>query len=127
MSQYNQEETPAPVAIITIRNPATNDAVTGVTMLLDTGADTTLIPRLILPALGITANALKQADYSLVGFDGTRIPAYLASVKITFIGKTLRGDFPLTDADYGIIGRDVLNRFRLVFDGPRQVWEEVAG
>ena len=93
-------------------------------MLIDTGADITLIPRILLPTLGVTDASLKTADYVLVGFDGTRTPAYLVSLEIEFLDQKMPGDYSLTDDTVGVLGRDVLNRFRLVFDGPRLTWEE---
>ena len=115
---------PAPVARITIRNPAANKSVTDVPMLIDTGADATLIPRAILPFLLISEESLKPSGFSLVGFHGARSPATLVSAQIEFLGKRLAGDFLLTEEHYGILGRDVLNLFRLVFDGPKLIWEE---
>jgi len=116
---------PAPVARVTIRNASANKSVTGVPVLIDTGADATLIPRTILPCLDILEDALETTEYSLVGFDGTRSPAVLVPVELEFLGKRLIGEYLLTEANYGVLGRDVLNLFRLVFDGPHQIWDEV--
>ena len=93
-------------------------------MLVDTGADATLIPRAILPFLLISEDTLKPSGFSLIGFDGTRSTATLVSVQIDFLGKRLAGDFLLTEENYGVIGRDVLSLFRIVFDGPKQFWEQ---
>ena len=67
---------PAPVARITIRNTVANKTITDVPMLVDTGADATLIPRAILPFLLISEDTLKPSGFSLIGFDGTRSPQY---------------------------------------------------
>ena len=116
---------PAPVAQVTIRNPIVGKNVTGVPMLIDTGADATLIPRAILPFLDIEEEALESTGYFLVGFDGTRSQAVLVPVTLEFLGKRVAGEYLLTETNYGVLGRDVLNLFRIVFDGPRQIWDEV--
>ncbi len=115
----------APVARVTIRNSIAGKSVTGVPLLIDTGADATLIPRAILPFLGIVEETLAPSGYSLVGFDGAKSPATLVSVEMEFLGRRIAGEYILTEASYGVLGRDVLNLFRLVFDGPRQVWKEL--
>ena len=114
----------APVTRVTIRNPIAGKSVTGVPLLIDTGADATLIPRAILPFLDIVEDALEPTEYSLVGFDGVRSPAVLVPVELEFLGRRLAGEYLLIEANYGILGRDVLNLFCLVFDGPNEVWNE---
>jgi len=116
---------PAPVATVVIRNPVANKSVTGVPMLIDTGADATLIPRALLSYLALSEETLKPSGYLLVGFDGTQSPAVLVPVEMEFLGKRLAGEYLLTETNYGVLGRDVLNLFRLVFDGPNLVWEAV--
>ena len=116
---------PAPVVRVTIRNVSRTKAVTDISLLIDTGADATLIPRTIAPYLGISEETLAPSGFSLVGFDGSRSPAILVPAELEFLGRRLRGEYLLTDGTYGVLGRDVLNLFRLVFDGPNQVWEEV--
>ena len=116
---------PAPVVRVTIRNVSRTKTVTGIPLLIDTGADATLIPRTIVPYLGISEETLAPSGFSLVGFDGSRSPAILVPAELEFLGRRLRGEYLLTDGTYGVLGRDILNLFRLVFDGPNQVWEEV--
>ena len=94
-------------------------------MLLDSGADATLIPRAILRFLGIAEETLEPSGFFLVGFDGSRSPAVLLPVEMELLGRRLAGEYLLTEADYGILGRDTLNLFRLVFDGPRLIWDEM--
>ncbi len=126
MPEYdaNFASPPAPVARVTIRNASRNKSVTDVPMLIDTGADATLIPRALLPFLGISEESLKPSEFSLIGFDGSRSPAILVSAELEFLGKRLRGEYLLIEAPYGVLGRDVLNLFRLIFDGPSKVWLE---
>ena len=117
---------PAPVARVIIRNPLAGKSVTEVPLLIDTGADATLIPRAILPYLDIDEATLEPTGCSLVGFDGTMSPAILVPIMLEFLGKRVAGEYLLTEARYGILGRDVLNLFRLVFDGPGQIWDEIV-
>jgi hypothetical protein len=49
MPAYNDLlfDPPAPVAFLTLRNPANNVIVTNVPMLIDSGADVTLLPSVV--------------------------------------------------------------------------------
>jgi hypothetical protein len=62
---------PAPIAEVTLR-AADGTTVPGVLLLLDTGADATLLPRSAVTRLGVTPDPSLQ--YELIGFDGTALP-----------------------------------------------------
>jgi hypothetical protein len=51
---------PAPLALVTLRNPETGSVGTDVPMLLDTGADVSLVPRPALESLGVAISLKKQ-------------------------------------------------------------------
>jgi len=91
-------------------------------MLLDSGADVTLIPQAIANLLGVTAASDKQ--YELTGFDGSTSLAPVVLLELFFCNRTFRGQFLLIDQEWGILGRNVLNAVRLLFDGPRLAWDE---
>jgi predicted aspartyl protease len=110
---------PAPIGLVTLRNPDTGSSVTGVSMLVDTGADVTLIPRIAADSLGLV---LGGEEYELMGFDGSRSVASAVRLSLVLFGKTFRGRFLLVDQEWGILGRDILNHLTLLFDGPRQSW-----
>ncbi len=59
---------PAPVARVVLRHPEREQSAADVPMLIDSGADTTLLPRAVAGALGLKATGER---YELVGFDGT--------------------------------------------------------
>ena len=89
-------------------------------MLLDTGADVSLLPR--SQVAGLASPDAKQ--YELEAFDGTKSTAPAITVELQFLGKSFRGQFLLIDGWHGILGRNVLNNLSLLFDGPSRKWVE---
>ena len=110
----------APVIIATLRNPKSGEVLADVPMLIDSGADVTLLPREMAGSLGIESAGI----YELMGFDGTKSMAEAVRADLLFLRKTFRGQFLLVDQDIGILGRDILNNISLFLDGPRLVWQE---
>ncbi len=116
---------PAPVANVTLRNPANGAIVADVPMLLDSGADVTLIPELAISELA--AGVEVGQDYELEGFDGTRSLAAAAQLHMVFLARTFKGRFLVTPQAQGVLGRNVLNHVSLLLDGPRLTWSESPG
>ncbi len=112
---------PAPVARVTLRHPEHGDTREEVPMLIDSGADATLLPKSTVGSLGIEGTGER---YQLVAFDGTASESEAVRVDLIFLNRRFRGRFLLMDADVGVIGRDVLNHLRLILDGPNLSWEE---
>ena len=112
---------PAPVALVSLAHPETGRAIHNIPMLIDTGADVTMVPREPLQAIDV--ETLPQ-QYTLQGFDGGEATADSAQLSLRFLGKTFRGQFLLLDQPLGILGRNVLNRLVLVLDGPNLRWQE---
>ena len=117
-----QFEPPAPLARVALRNPDTSALSLDVPMLLDTGADVTLIPRVILDQLEITS--VQDRQYELIGFDGSRSFTPVVQLELIFCHRTFRGQFLLIDQAWGILGRNVLNLVPMVPDGPNLTWDE---
>jgi aspartyl protease len=113
---------PAPVAEVLLRNRDDASQTTAVIVLLDTGADVTLLPRSVADELGL--QAATGINYELVGFDGRRTNANAVQLELLFLNKIFRGYFLLIDDDWGILGRDVLDRIVLLLDGPRHQWQQ---
>ena len=111
---------PAPIALITLREMVRRKQVSKVKMLLDTGADMTLLPRESVAKLGIAFDP--ERVERLIGFgDGvTLVP--LVYLQIVFAGERFSGEYGVIDDECGIIGRDLLNRCLLCFDGPNLSW-----
>jgi hypothetical protein len=113
---------PAPLSRVVLRNPETGAVWSDVPMLLDSGADVTLVPQAVPGHLALDAVAGKQ--YELSGFDGSLSQAPVVRLEMIFCRRTFRGQFLLVDQAWGILGRNVLNALTLLLDGPRLTWEE---
>jgi hypothetical protein len=113
---------PAPVAAVTLRDPYRGATVSDVQLLLDTGADVTLLPRMAVERLGVPLLANEQ--YELMGFDGRRSFARVVMLDVLFLRRAFRGRYLLTEEERGILGRDILNHVMVLLDGPRQQWSE---
>ena len=113
---------PAPAALVTLRVPKNGTTFADVPMLLDTGADVSLVPRAVLSAAVPTSS--DDDHYELEAFDGTKTTSPAVELEMQFLGKSFRGRFLLIDGATGIIGRNILNNLALLFDGPAQSWSE---
>ena len=109
---------PAPIAGVTLRNPMSGAALSEVNLLIDTGADVTLLPQVAVEALGVRPVAGIQ--YELSGFDGSRIFVEAVELDLIFLHKRFRGRYLMTKSAQGVLGRDVLAGVALAFDGPRK-------
>jgi hypothetical protein len=124
MPAYDAERffPPAPVALVTLRNAATDVEAFGVPMLLDSEADATMVPEQIVERLGIDGSLSGQ--FEIIGVEGTSTFAKAVSRELLFLGRRFRGVFLLTASEHGILGRNILNRVPLLLDGPKLVWGE---
>ena len=113
---------PVPMARVVLRNPATGAVWSDVPMLLDSGADVTLIPQAVRQLLALDAVAGKQ--YELEGFDGNVSQTSVVRLEMIFCRRTFRGQFLLVVQAWGILGRNILNAIVLLLDGPHLTWDE---
>lgn len=124
MPAYDVElfDPPAPLARVVLRNPTTGAVWTDAPMLLDSGSDITLVPTAAVQQLGLTI--VPDAQYELMGFDGSVSFATAVRLEMTFCRRSFRGQFLLVDQPWGILGRNVLNALTLLLDGPKLTWVE---
>jgi hypothetical protein len=113
---------PAPTALVTLHDPNQKASLPGVPMLLDMGADVTLLPRAAIERLGVQPEA--NPGVSLIGFDGTQSLAPVVTPLVVLLRQAFRGHYMVLDGESGILGRDILNQLMLLFDGPRQQWSQ---
>jgi hypothetical protein len=120
MQAYEAErfDPPAPLALVTVKSLGIE--IHDVPMLLDTGADVSLLPRSHVHSLA----SPDARQYELEAFDGTKTTAPAITAELQFLGKTFRGQFLLIDSWHGILGRNVLNNVSLLLDGPSRKWME---
>ena len=112
----------ASVARVRIRHPDSGESIAEVPMLIDSGADATLLPKSALASLSIVGTGER---YKLEAFDGTTNDSEAVVAVLVFLNKSFRGRFLQVDSEVGVIGRNVLNRVRLLLDGPVLKWDEL--
>ncbi len=103
---------PAPVIPVLIAGPLGEDAVM-LPMLVDTGADCTLVPARVIHQLG-----LPQIDViGLTGVGGAkrRATVHAAAVEVGGLRVLAR---VVAFVDEAILGRDILNQTVVTLDGP---------
>src|SRR5262252_5254900 len=111
------------MATVGLRVQATGDSVSDVRMLIDSGADITLLPSSSINKLGVSIDPTLACD--LMGFDGTRSAAPVVKLDLIFEERVFRGRFLVVDQPIGILGRDVLNHLSILLDGRRLEWRSV--
>jgi hypothetical protein len=106
---------------VILRNVASKVEASNVPMLLGSGADATMVPEQIVESLGVDTS--RPAQFEIVGVEETSTFAKAVFLELLFLGLRVRGEFLLTPNDYGILGRNILNRVPLLLDGPKLNWE----
>lgn len=101
------------------------------TFLIDTGADTTMVDEQIMRTLGLTAINQRQVITSESKGVARLCDVYDIGISVPNGGATpwkiptvaaLGRPLHMNDALHGVLGRDVLDKVRLVYDGPQQVF-----
>jgi predicted aspartyl protease len=124
MFQYDATyEPPAPTAQVTFARVGAGPEATRIEaqMLIDTGADISLIPRAVVDAINPTATGRTMEVMSFDGHKSAR-PVVAASMHL---GKyKMSVEFLLHDEGEktGVIGRNILNLLYVVLDGPTRIW-----
>lgn len=116
--RYAAGDPPAPGVLLNLAHPVTGRRTEGVPALVDTGADLSVLPDRLVTDLGL----LRVDEQVVEGFDGGPrvLSVYLVILQVRDLPpvevRVVRGD--VTNA---ILGRDVLNRYKVTLDGPGQV------
>jgi hypothetical protein len=114
---------PAPIAHVKLRNPETLESISNIPMIMDTGSDITLLPKNLCEQIGVEISQTKFLE--LEGFNNSTAIAHYTYLEFSFLTKMFRGSFLTDDREVGIIGRDILNKFSILFDGKNLEWKEI--
>lgn len=106
---------PAPVLLVRIGSGAEERPAAVLRMLVDTGADCTLVPLQLARSLGLPL----VDKFQLQGVGGRPQPAPVFAARLQ-IGTFARLVRVVGFGDEALIGRDVLNQLVLRIDGPAQ-------
>lgn len=112
---------PFPVVELTISRPDGVGPVESVRLLADSGADQTLLPDGIAQRLGL----VPEDTVAVGGFSGSWVyldeyEAHLSLGGLPAVSVRVLGGSP---GFHSVVGRDVLNRFKIILDGPNQTLE----
>jgi hypothetical protein len=123
MPSYDAESfaPPAPIARVMLCNLERTATAQGVPMLLDTGADVSLVPRAATERLNLSAEPAGRVQR--LGFDGRPTVADAYDLELVFLERVFRGRFLVTEEACGILGRNILNALPILYDGPRLTWD----
>jgi hypothetical protein len=124
MTAYDSNffDPPAPLARVNLRTLHNGNTVSDVPMLIDSGADLTLIPERFVDELKLDLNQNESDE--LTGFDGHMSVVKSAELDLVFLGRIFRGRLLFVNSQAGILGRNVLNHFAILLDGPQLSWQE---
>ena len=119
---YSHRVRPAmPALHVRLYSSDTDRTTESLLALLDTGADATIVPVRQLLEIG----AEETAPGWLRGITGERLPVALYFIDILLDHQTIPGVRVIASAteESILLGRDVLNKLPLFFDGPQQISE----
>lgn len=113
---YAAESPPAPYVLVTVARLDGTIVLADLPAKVDSGAAQTIVPTPIVERLALEAAA--QRDFE--GLGGVRVTLSMFRLYLTIRGcSTLELNVAGSDGEpYILLGRDVLNQFRIVLDGP---------
>jgi hypothetical protein len=115
-----RHDPPAPVAQATVANAIQRRRRRNAPALLDTGSDMTAIPRSLASALQL----YPIGRIRLEDVQAQTLQVLTYAVQLSIAGLIIpRLEVILTGLNYVVLGRDVLNRFYVLLNGPDAVFE----
>jgi predicted aspartyl protease len=114
---YAAEMPPAPYVLVTVARPDGATSAADLPAKVDSGAARTVIPMTVVEHLKL--EAVDQQKFE--GLGGVQVTLSIFRLLLTIRGcTTLEVNAAGSDGEpYILLGRDVLNQFRVVLDGPK--------
>src|SRR5262245_36700417 len=113
---YNQQvQPPAPFIYVAVIAPGQTTRADRVPMLIDSGADLSVIPQRLIAEL----NLIKFSNVGVGGFRESLEPGDTFLVGLQIHDWEIEAvEVIAGDDSYGLPGRDVINQFLIILDGP---------
>jgi predicted aspartyl protease len=124
MSRYrynHQVDPPAPFAYASVGAAAVISASLEYPAQLDTAADMSVVPWRVVEELQLDP----LGEFEALGLGGhlMTLPTFLVRIQLRGLPPRVVEVLASPDEPYVLLGRDVLNRFRVTLDGPNLVLE----
>lgn len=93
MPEYNSSDfhPPAPLVVVQVQSEGAPGIQLEAPLLIDSGADVTMLPRERIGAF--LSTTLAPQFYEVESFDGSRSHAQVIACELRFLGKSFRGQF----------------------------------
>ena len=112
---------PAPFVSVSIRGVDNGIQLDGQPAIVDPAADRTVLPGPTIQTLGLVEDG--RLRFQGFASEIVELPVYLVEIRLhDFPPLRVRAAFGQHEP-YTILGRDFLNSYRIVLDGPQQVLE----
>jgi predicted aspartyl protease len=120
--QYAAEiSPPAPFVQVTVRNPTIRELSVDLPAQLDTGADRTVVPSHIIDQLQLTA--VRAIPIAGLGGERHHLEVFVLRLQVHDLSELVIEVLAHDDELFVLLGRDVLNHFRILLDGPNKILE----
>jgi predicted aspartyl protease len=119
---YNREHNPpAPFVYVTVRCPVTAKELEQVPAQVDTAADRTVLPLATASQLGLAP--LRAIPVAGLGGHVLSLPTFRVQIGIYKLPQMVTEVLASPDEPFVLLGRDVLNSYRFLLDGPQLALE----
>jgi predicted aspartyl protease len=119
---YNRQvNPPAPFVHVTIRTANASKELSEYPAQIDPGADRTVIPWQAVEELGL--DEIRRLPIGMVGGQILNMPTFLVQIQIRQLESLALEVLGDKEERFTLLGRDILNNFRLLLDGPQLALE----
>jgi hypothetical protein len=112
---------PAPFVHVSLRCPQTGSRAEELPAQIDTGSDRTILPGPIVRALGLAQ--IGTMSVAAFGNHVSTVPTFAVEIIVRSQDPVLLKAIASEGEGLIILGRDVLNRYRILLDGPASALE----